>query len=1252
MYVSNGKGIKAKRRASISTGTSFSSVIAKRSFAKQVSKRMKASKNGKAIQRKRLQPTAKRRSLKYKKGPMLTESASRALKSRVHALKSRRATRQHSKAEHATTSPEAPVGETDVESRSSARSSRSGDSSEIITNGGIPQAKPSPQPHHQSRDRSRVSGSLRPSSKGDMGYLDSSGKWGIATGVIEEAFKTESKLWSSFLSTLEELKMDAKSEFKFARTISHDNLQSEGTASSATAYSSSRISRQPQSHSPSTPEILFRSPSRSAQSQYFSSSAASTFFIHDPSKPDAAQQCISCGKHPQHSLTGSTATFSGGQTFPEQFMIHERCVSKTHNGYQDDPGKSISRRLGNEAQMPYDRFRYNSTAISPVLPSNAKIEKNNSLYIPFENLPQYIADVRAYLSHALSGGFPPMNSASRASIVLDRDAKQPPKMAAKIQTEVSETMLPTTVPSTAHTNTAVSLDAKTASGSIDGPSERTKHLKARALPKSYEKVDVESQNIDHHSHLKRFSENAKSKVDDRMDADHLDFEHHKSETKEASNHLKHSKNSDGEAADASEKTDSPHMDHYSHLKRFSEHAKSKVDDHMDADHLDFEHHKPKVKEASNQVKNLKNSDNEASDLKKSTSSAKLALKFSKKMKQLVKPKKGNPASKKSTSSATIVKVVKAKNIFKSLKTKSKTVSESNEMASQVSNTADVVKNTRRTKSKIIAPPLPKVGGTISMKDEQTSIATEEIIEPSAQAQSMSKTIAENERKVGKINCLNDNFLSTLVDGRYYTRDRTRQNVTGKLKVGGWSSIISAALGLEPNAECIDKENAGVDLSLDRNSNLSRQESSLKAGGKASLKLTRQSPARRTQSKLKVDLEPGLRKVESRPHKGRDLQLLSVSARLEKLSKPRHIHEKFTHLKNQEGEDREQPKHRYAGVSKESRAPASSVRQKSTGLSTGEMRTNGLESAHKLSPILEVRSLTPSEIIAMQARLRFHQLRPDITKMLPIEHRVIDALAGYFLARIEDMSKTSNKANLSKVQSKHLSSPRSDVEQYAVDIERIDRIFIQIALDFDGNPVCDAGLVEDYPPKWLDVGICVRAECKDIIIPASMDAPKVGTRVGKGIRKRLVKRSTGQSGKVKKRKTKTKKKKQKTTDQKPEDEAMQTIMASPILVPVHSRTSKVIVPKFLKYDLDYDGRSRVLRAYFDGPCVSRILEELKLYAPIIDEPEIENEQLDENVEKDVQENDVEGQSEIQKPVKLRRKKNRDIKISTNWKTYKN
>jgi hypothetical protein len=54
----------------------------------------------------------------------------------------------------------------------------------------------------------------------------------------------------------------------------------------------------------------------------------------------------------------------------------------------------------------------------------------------------------------------------------------------------------------------------------------------------------------------------------------------------------------------------PHIQHFSHLKQFTEHAKSKIDDHMDADHLDFKHHKPGKQEDKKKKKEQKKSEDE------------------------------------------------------------------------------------------------------------------------------------------------------------------------------------------------------------------------------------------------------------------------------------------------------------------------------------------------------------------------------------------------------------------------------------------------------------------------------------------------------------------------------------------------------------------------------------------------------------------------------------------------------------------
>ena len=83
----------------------------------------------------------------------------------------------------------------------------------------------------------------------------------------------------------------------------------------------------------------------------------------------------------------------------------------------------------------------------------------------------------------------------------------------------------------------------------------------------------------------------------------------------------------------------------------------------------------------------------------------------------------------------------------------------------------------------------------------------------------------------------------------------------------------------------------------------------------------------------------------------------------------------------------------------------------------------------------------------------------------------------------------------------------------------------------------------------------------------------------------------------------------------------------------------------KYETAFDGNTRVLRVYFGETSVSRILVQLKLYAPIVEE----------SVKCSEKKEGTEEKEECVVPAivapTVRRMKKRNTKIDTKWTTHR-
>ena len=202
-------------------------------------------------------------------------------------------------------------------------------------------------------------------------------------------------------------------------------------------------------------------------------------------------------------------------------------------------------------------------------------------------------------------------------------------------------------------------------------------------------------------------------------------------------------------------------------------------------------------------------------------------------------------------------------------------------------------------------------------------------------------------------------------------------IAGKVKTGNWSTILSAALGLQTTADVTvihtGKEN--LRSSTDRSSVTSTNS-------------RRSSPAQARKKNPKFGLkgsQKGSQKGIGAPSNDKlgAYENMNVDQRAFSKRKGGALH---THKETVSGKD-------------PTLMNTMETYLRSKGISTS---ANAIEDQALSASIFSPRCLLPSEIIAMRTRLRFHEIRKEYLRMLPIEHRVSDALAGYFISKIEDV----------------------------------------------------------------------------------------------------------------------------------------------------------------------------------------------------------------------------------------------------------
>ncbi len=752
-------------------------------------------------------------------------------------------------------------------------------------------------------------------------------------------------------------------------------------------------------------------------------------------------------------------------------------------------------------------------------------------------------------------------------------------------------------------------------------------------------------------------------------------------------------------ATATESDTEPHIQHFSHLKRFTENAKSKTDDHMDANHLDFKHHKPKHQEP-------KKDKDSGTEMKSKKSPKKLIAKV---MKVITAPAKPTEKDRKTTVESKFKRIVRSSigSRLSNTVVKAVRLEEKSKAALSVSNTKSMIRESNAS-MKAKRKPGSKSSALLSERLNRLAQPTHvtEKYQPAEWTPEDGEDMEGSEfgRKNGGVG--NGHTSGSTVDAISGRRSaskgngetkrssksksknpqtggagKTTSSVSGKVKHGNWSMILSAALGLETKFDYMDKENAvnysgggtGTGTGTGNGVCAPTRKASIKSPKvssslKGSKKVSRESSRNGSQKGSPKHGQHGGSEEGVRT----DWKVPVVTRRLEQLSRPTSIVDKHVFLKRREG-DGTSPGSLDGGStggntnvksiigSKKAKGGKSKGDDGDKNSRSGNGRDDGegkgkadkgddTWSTSKLMP----RCLSPSETIAMQTRLRFHEMRKPARQMLPIEHRVSDALAGYFLSKINAQahgvtSKNKNKKGNSKTTTKAhaaisvnanikvskrtkaktkkrvsapMAPPENDSEVFEIKVGEINGLFLQIPLDIEGNPICDAGLVEDYPPKWLVVGMCLKKK----------------EREEKPSKKKALRKT--ETAKTKQVAQKKKKKKTAFVEGPPH-----LVVASPILVPVHRRVSKVLMPRMEKYETAFDGNTRVLRVYFGETSVSRILVQLKLYAPIVEE----------SVKCSEKKEGTEEKEECVVPAivapTVRRMKKRNTKIDTKWTTHR-
>ena len=250
-------------------------------------------------------------------------------------------------------------------------------------------------------------------------------------------------------------------------------------------------------------------------------------------------------------------------------------------------------------------------------------------------------------------------------------------------------------------------------------------------------------------------------------------------------------------------------------------------------------------------------------------------------------------------------------------------------------------------------------------------------------------------------------------------------------------------------------------------------------------------------------------------------------------------------------------------------------------------------ADPVGTMFEQRELYPRESIVMMHLLCFEQIQTH--KQLPLVQRIIDGLAGFLMkeknghnsgksaavvgkksetAKIDLKTKTKTKTKRFK------RIKKSAGELFSSNLSKIEEIFLQLPVTVDGQPNHAAENEGQECPQWCDVGVKMKTTIKfkkDLNHHTKSDQKsKTRSKDGKG----------------------------------------RVVLATPVLMPIRKRSGKCLIPPLKKCVYDFTDRNetfasvgRVVRFYLTKDIVDRIKVKLADYRTMY-QSEDENENEDE------------------------------------------